>query len=281
MQIFKSCLLASDVDGTLVGNGQIAERNIEAIRFFRSQGGTFVISTGRSATALGQVFKLIDKELVGPSVLLNGGMIYDFNKNKIVYGEKLLDKTKEYVNEVYEKCPKIGIEVHSDTNIYVIRKTEETEFHEDYEMLEREYVTFEQIKDKTWNKVLYTCNTEKERRDLSVLLNNIDKGICSFVETEVAINGEHHLYFEQLTKGTTKATALDTLSKILKIKKGGIFAIGDYYNDVEMLKFADVSACPSGSPEEIKNLANFIGGTCKNGAVADFIEYLSKQETTK
>jgi 3-deoxy-D-manno-octulosonate 8-phosphate phosphatase KdsC-like HAD superfamily phosphatase len=63
---------------------------------------------------------------------------------------------------------------------------------------------------------------------------------------------------------------------MVSIKKGGLFAIGDYYNDVQMLKLADVSAVPCDSPEDIKSLANYITNTCENGAVADFIDYLDK-----
>lgn len=52
--------------------------------------------------------------------------------------------------------------------------------------------------------------------------------------------------------------------------------IGDFYNDIEMLKNADICAVPQGSPEEIKALADFVAVSCKDGAVADFIDYLTK-----
>ena len=59
------------------------------------------------------------------------------------------------------------------------------------------------------------------------------------------------------------------------IKKGGLFAAGDYYNDVEMLRLADVSAVPCDSPDEVKELAKHITCKCDDGAVADFIDYLA------
>lgn len=281
MALFENCLLASDIDGTLVENGSISPRNAEAIKFFINEGGTFVLSTGRSASALKQIFGLLDKELVGPCAVLNGGMIYDFEKDKPLYASELKQRTKSYIKEVYKNLPNIGIEVHSDNLIYVIRKTYETEFHEDYELLDREYVTFEEIEDKPWNKVLYTCDNEAERQELATLLNSLDNGDCNLVPTEVVVEGIHHLYFEQMPLGITKAKGLFKLCKMLGIKKGGLFAIGDYYNDKEMLESADISATPSAAPEELKNLVNFVGGRCLDGAVADFIEYLSKSEVKK
>ena len=52
--------------------------------------------------------------------------------------------------------------------------------------------------------------------------------------------------------------------------------MGDYYNDLEMIKKADVSAVPEDAPEDIKAYADFIAGSCEDGAVADFIDYLTK-----
>ena len=281
MRIFEKCLLASDIDGTLVDTGRISKRNIEKIKYFCEQGGTFVVATGRSSGAIKQVFNLIDKELIGPSVFLNGGMIYDFKTETALYAEILPDNTKEYVKTVLEKHLDIGIEVHSDSRIFVLKATAESELHEDYELLEREYVTFEQIKNEKWNKVLYACDDQKACDNLSKTLKSKCKGDCDFIQTGAVINGIMHIYYEQIPLSINKGATLKKLCEILNIKKGGLFAIGDFYNDIEMLKAADVSATMENSPEDIKKIVNFIGGRCLDGGVADFIEYLSKQEATK
>ena len=45
---------------------------------------------------------------------------------------------------------------------------------------------------------------------------------------------------------------------------------------MEMLKKADISAVPADSPEEVAACADFRAGSCENGAVADFIDYLTE-----
>jgi hydroxymethylpyrimidine pyrophosphatase-like HAD family hydrolase len=90
-----------------------------------------------------------------------------------------------------------------------------------------------------------------------------------------------HIYYEQMPLGVNKGTGLKKLCEILKIKEGGFFTVGDFYNDLEMLKVADVSATVENAPEDIKEIVNFVGGRCLDGGVADFIEYLSKSEVTK
>ena len=42
-----------------------------------------------------------------------------------------------------------------------------------------------------------------------------------------------------------------------------------------MIKKADISAVPADTPEDIKAHADFIAGSCEDGAVADFIDYLA------
>lgn len=276
MQIFKNCLLVSDVDGTLVDTGKIAEKTIERIKFFCEQGGIFSIATGRSVGAVDQVFDIIDKTMVGPCVFLNGGMIYDFSTEKELYADRLPEHTKSYAKTVLEQHPDIGIEVHSDSRIFVLRATAETELHEDYESLDREYVTFDDIKDENWNKILYACDDQPACDRLAKTLREIGEGECFFVQTGVVMNGLMHIYFEQMPLGTNKGKGIKKLCEILNVKEGGCFCIGDYYNDLEMLRAADISATMEDSPEDIKEIVNFVGGTCLEGGVADFIEYLTK-----
>ena len=52
--------------------------------------------------------------------------------------------------------------------------------------------------------------------------------------------------------------------------------MGDYYNDLEMIKKADISAATDNAPEDVKLYADFVAGRCEDGAVADFIDYLAK-----
>ncbi|MCL2034037.1 MAG: HAD family hydrolase, partial [Oscillospiraceae bacterium] len=57
-------------------------------------------------------------------------------------------------------------------------------------------------------------------------------------------------------------------------KRERIAAIGDYYNDLEMLEYAGVGATVEEALDEIKGACDFVAGKCEDGAVADFIEYL-------
>ena len=79
-----------------------------------------------------------------------------------------------------------------------------------------------------------------------------------------------------MPKGVSKGTALKHLRSVLGIKDGCLFGIGDYYNDVEMLKVVDIPAVTLGAPDDLKQMAKYITCSCADGAVADFIDYLVK-----
>ena len=65
---------------------------------------------------------------------------------------------------------------------------------------------------------------------------------------------------------------------MLNIKKGCCFAIGDYYNDLEMIKSADIGAALIDSPNEVKAAADVVVRDAQSGAVADFIDYLTERK---
>lgn len=274
MGIFDGCLLATDIDGTLMTSGYINPKNIEKIEFFMNEGGCFSLSTGRAAVAINDVLAKLKN--ISPSVVLNGCIIYDCNESAVIYENVLPRKDYEIVNAVISSGVNVGIEIHSRKNVYTLKRTKNVDLHQVYEKFTSPDVTFEEASQYTWNKVLYIFDNAEDREKIKELLSK-EKTDSAFIDTCAVINGEFQNYHEQIPKGVSKALAIDKLCEILNIKEGKVFAIGDYYNDVEMLKKADISAVPFDSPEVVKEIAEYITVGCKDGAVADFIDYLTSK----
>ena len=281
MGIFDGCLLASDVDGTLMASGYLPEINREKIKFFISEGGKFSISTGRSAEALGQLFKIFDKDLVSYSIVLNGGMIYDFKEEKVVYDTSVSQRVKEFTKYIAETDKDMGIEVHLGGKTYVLNRNAESDLHEEYEELKPHYVSYTDIKDLVWNKVLMASLCENLRDKLKEKAIEFGLDPREILETCAEIEGKKRMDLEFLPIGASKGTALNRLGEIYKVKPGGLFAIGDYYNDASMLSQADVSCATADAPSDLKETVNFVSTSCREGAVADFIEYLKNNSGGK
>ena len=67
------------------------------------------------------------------------------------------------------------------------------------------------------------------------------------------------------------------VAELLQIDPAHTAAIGDYFNDWEMLKAVGVSACCGQAPKKIKEIVDLVTCHCDRGAVADLIEYLIAQ----
>lgn len=274
MGLFDNCILASDIDNTLVADGYINPKNIEKIDFFMKEGGIFSLATGRGAGAISMALNALNK--VSPCIVANGCLIYDYENKKSLY-EAYIPKEDYRIAQMVCNCGlNVGCEVHIGADAYTLRRTSEVDDHQRYEDFTAEDKTFEELCEHNWNKVIFMFDSFEDREKLEHIL---EKESCNvdFVETTVELDGRSRPYYEIVPKGISKATSLKKLAEILKIEKGKIFAIGDYYNDVPMLKAADISAVPIASPDDIKSIADYITVPCKEGAVADFIDYLTSK----
>ena len=58
------------------------------------------------------------------------------------------------------------------------------------------------------------------------------------------------------------------------IKKEHTAAIGDYFNDFDMLKTVGLPACCGQAPKEMHKIAKFEACHCNKGAVGDLLNYI-------
>ncbi len=278
MGIFDGCLLACDIDGTLVENGFINHRNLEKIDYFFKEGGRFSLSTGRSVGAISEVLSILKK--VSPSIVANGCMIYDYENDLSLYEAFIPKEDYSLTRQIVENKMNIGVEIHSGKNVFAVRCTSESEDHQSYEKMLVDKVSFDEACNHKWNKAIYMFDSledrEKFKKSFCIKSDNSD-----FIDTCATFGGRTRYYYEQLPKGISKAETLLLLKSILNIKDGGLFAIGDYYNVLGMIKCADIGAATAEAPDDIKKFAEFVAGSCKDGAVADFIEYLTSKFSAK
>ena len=271
---FSGCLLASDIDGTLEANGIISPRSIEKIAYFISEGGNFSLATGRTAPAVKGILSKVDN--ISPSVLANGSVIYDFAARKVLWEASVPEDELALVLEIYESLPEMGIELHTAQQVFNLRSNNELRDHAFYEHLEPLPISPAELSGKKFNKILYTCD---DFRLIDALRSfaEASEHTTVFRNTTAQLGGRQRFYFEQLPAGVSKAAGCRKLTELLGTKAGGYFAIGDYYNDLDMILDCDTGCFTADAPEELRSRADFAAGFARDGAVADFIDYLAEQ----
>lgn len=266
--IFAGCLLLSDIDGTLVFKGDIPERNLRAIEYFIENGGQFSIATGRSVEATRPY--MIQSGANAPAVVFNGAVVYDYAAEAPVLSRRLPESAKPILTDIVEKFPKIGAQIHDVRHLYLINQTDATDAHMSYEHLTADDISREEAYERPWTKLLFACLQNDEMAKLHQYAETLTLEGCYFLKTA-------DIYFELTCDGVNKGEGLKFLADHHGIAPDKVFAIGDYFNDLEMLQVAGVSSAIENSPEGVKEAADFVAGPCKDGAVADFIEYLEKR----
>jgi HAD superfamily hydrolase (TIGR01484 family) len=111
MYKYKGYLIVSDLDGTLINSKQeISKLNSNAIASFVEEGGLFAVATGRTELNVQPYIKHL--KINCPSILYNGAVIYDTNKDsfiKSIYLDKslLIEPLKEILKKYKNLCMQI------------------------------------------------------------------------------------------------------------------------------------------------------------------------------
>ena len=86
-------------------------------------------------------------------------------------------------------------------------------------------------------------------------------------------------FLELNAKGCSKAVGVDYLRRAYSTdkNKATIIAVGDYENDIEMLKAADIAACPENAMENVKSISKIQLCHHDSGAIANLINVLDNQ----
>ena len=269
MAKFDNILIATDLDGTLYENQNfIPQINLDKIKYFTDNGGKFTIATGRGIEAARFITNSI--KLTAPAIVNNGHTLYDYQTESAIYNKSLPKSAKEELQRVLNKYPNIAAEIYCDRVLYVINPNKTLINHLEYTKVKYNNTCISDVFELKWSKVLITDefeNIEKVRSDLQ----NMSFDGFKYIKTT-------DLYHEMIIDGITKGTTLLKLADYYNIPYENTFAIGNYYNDIELIESAGCGAVVSNTPEDIKSRADFIcKNTAENGALAEFIDYIESR----
>lgn len=263
MMNYNNIVLLTDLDGTLLNtSSMVSSRNKEAIEAFINGGGKFGIATGRGEK---NSLNFIDNlEINIPSILFNGCGLYDY-KEKRYLELKLLsnNKLKDFLIDCMKQFPEVVVQIYSTRGCLII--TPEEMIDEDIRKHHSPFynTNLDDIIDEEWIKILFRGNKEE--------LNGIEEfGNQLNLNEEMTMVYSSDIYLEILPSNSSKGSMLITLRKMLG-EEYTYYAVGDYYNDIEMIKVADVGIATANAPEEIKAIADIVTVSNDDDVLADVI----------
>lgn len=261
-------IVMSDIDGTLIHlDGTVPQRNLEAIARFQSHGGRFGIATGRSPTWTKSFASSIGVNV--PCVCFNGGALYDYDTSEYLLETYVPDAAKEYVETLRGITFPAGVIVMTKDDYWNI--SDESELVDSLLRLRQsrhaDPVPWQSVTEP-WCKLLLVLPDGRYEDCMDFLRGHEFPGVRFTVTTYTLV--------EMLPEMVTKAYALETLLEHEGIGRERLACVGDFYNDVEMLRLAGIGASTAAAPEDVKAAADIVVGPYENGAVADLIEHLER-----
>lgn len=266
-------LVASDIDGTLNNKfRKLPKRNYEAIhKYVDELGGNFILSSGRSVESMRKHFKNLNISS-GYAVFVNGAGVYDYNKEKIIWFSPVEEAYKQVVMAAFNKFKNglASLQIVTLNDVMMVNGTLPAKILAKSSKLPIvKYKSTEEFPEVDWCKVIFTA--------MPPTLKKIE----AYIRENIGTDGKNLMYsslfsFEVVSGKTNKGVAVMKAAELLGVDPSKTAAIGDFFNDYEMLKAVALPACCGQAPNEMKKISKLVTCHCNNGAVADLIEYIIK-----
>lgn len=261
-------LVASDIDGTLNNKlRRLPKRNFEAIdRFVNVLHGNFTLASGRGIESMRPHYEKLPIKNV-PAVIINGAGIYDFKDEKLLHFSPICPHGLEIVKNVLKRFPDCEIEIVTPEINYFVNAYFKARFMLIADPLKHEfYRNIDQVPFGNWGKVIFIA-TPGRLKMIIKYISTLETDDLTFMSSSVGS-------YEMLNGGTNKGVAVMKVAQMLGIDKEHTAAIGDYFNDYEMLRSVGLPACCKQAPRGMHEIAQFHACHCNKGAVADLLKHI-------
>ncbi len=270
MALYDRVLLTVDFDRTLTApDSTIPEKNIQAIRYFMEQGGSFTVNTGRSVPMFRKYMDQVPHN--APWLLYNGSAAYDAGVLSLTHPIPLDKRT--LLEEVRQAFPTVNVEEQGVAAHYTFWQN--PEFLRFYENMEAPHAiaSFEEELGPFLKFSMFGHPVNFVVADLydapepeKQIFDQAEAWLRAHYGDRLEIMRAARGIIDVHALGVSKNQAARALQK--ELGKEILVCVGDAENDLSMLQGADYAFCPADSI-----LAGRFPTVCKcaDGAVAEVI----------
>ncbi len=262
-------LLIVDIDGTIAGSSnQVSSRVKHAIEAAQAQGVRVGIATGRMYKSALRFHHEIGADL--PLIAYQGAWIQDpatgVTHRHLPVPIEIAQELIDYFEQSHLR-DKLSIHVYRDDCLYVREINPDTKAY-----VGRSGVEVIAAPD------LRTVLTERPTKilamseDIALIQSLLTELRQRYTPADLHVTTSVPIFLETTQAGVNKGNAIDYLVKLLGIKAENVLAIGDNYNDVEMLAYAGIGVAMGNAPEDVQSLGDWVAPHVDEDGVAVAIE---------
>ncbi|MEV0947121.1 HAD family hydrolase [Rhodococcus sp. NPDC049939] len=262
-------LVASDIDGTLIGHDErVSARTRDAVTSVVASGTPFVLATGRPPR---WIHPVVDELGHAPlAVCANGAIIYDSNTGRVLSASVLDVDSLAWLSDItHEVLPgaglaaeRVGVGAHDMATSEFVRSPdyEHAWFNpDDTEVSEEAVLAASAV------KLLVRVPGMSSKAMVDALKPHIGG------RADVTYSTDNGL-IELSAPGITKASGLAIVAERLGVAASEIVAFGDMPNDIPMLNLAGLGVAVENAHLDAKAAAREVTTTNLNHGVARVLE---------
>ncbi|MBG1266741.1 Cof-type HAD-IIB family hydrolase [Nostoc sp. WHI] len=259
-------LLVLDIDGTIAGHSNTLSKPVkQAIVAAQARGIQIAIATGRMYRSALRFHQEIGSIL--PLIAYQGAWIQDPTNQKIhrhlAVSREIAHKLIDYFEQP-ELRSLLSVHFYINDDLYVRELTKETQIY-----AERSGVTpipvgdLRQVLTNEPTKILALCD---DTDVINQLLGNLRR---QYTPAELYLTTSVATFFEVTNASVNKGTAVRYLAEeLLGLQIDNIMAIGDNFNDVEMLEYAGLGVAMGNAPEAVQAIAQWVAPSVEEDGAA-------------
>ncbi len=265
-------LIALDIDGTLVGEDlAIGERTIQAITEAQRRGMAVSLVTGRMATSAVPFAEALG--LSGPIVAQQGALVRAMpapgskRPGRMLFHRPL---QREVTVEIVRWCQERALTAHFNYLEWMIVGSNEERLEEYRHFVGDRLRIVPDIAVWAHKPVTKVVALGEGHHSLDVL----DEGRAYFAgRAEVTLS--HPRFLEFMAPGVSKGLGVRWLARRLGVPLGQCIAIGDQYNDLEMISEVGHGVAMPSAPAAVQAAARYVAPPVGEEGAAQMIERIA------
>ncbi|MBC6431605.1 HAD family phosphatase [Nostoc sp. HG1] len=263
-------LLVLDIDGTIAGESNTISTGVkQAIIAAQARGIKVAIATGRMYRSALRFHQDIGSTL--PLMAYQGAWIQDPITQKIhrhwAVSREIAHKLLNYFEQP-ELRSLLSVHFYINDQLYVRELTRETKIY-----AERSDITpipvgdLRQALTNEPTKILALCD---DTDVIDKLLGNLRR---QYTPAELYLTTSVATFFEATNASVNKGTAVRYLAEeLLGLQLANVMAIGDNFNDVEMLEYVGLGVAMGNAPAGVQAIAQWVAPSVEEDGAAVAIE---------
>ena len=247
-------LLALDIDGTLITKEHVLTEGVRSalLRAQRDYDTRIILASGRPTPALGALAEALQIADYGGYLMpFNGGKILEAGSKRLLSAQ-LLDA--DLIPQLYHLVQEHGVNILTYTEEHILTEREDDPYAEKEVVITgmplKRVPSFIEAATESLPKCLAVGPLEK--------LIPLEAAVKEQLGTRVGAFRSSDYFLELVPLGVNKGNALARLLDVLGMTPQDLIAIGDNYNDLEMIELAGTGVAMGNAPEDIQRRADFV-----------------------